>query len=213
MDYDEFLSTLAYDKFLDMSASSIALCLSALTLISRRSDWSRNNEELSGTEWDEIAGYLALATGELMSSLVGVILPHAMATTSAFKMLPCDGGIYNRDDYPQLYDALDPVYILSGTQFRVPDMRDRVPVGTDNNYTLDDSGGVDSVVLTEAQLPAHSHSYNQYTFGIDIESVGVPDPTGVGQPTIPQNTSAAGSNEAHENRMPYRAVKFAIIAG
>lgn len=213
MDYDEFLTTLAYDRFVDMSATSIALCLSALTLINQRSDWSRSGDELSSSEWNEIESYLALATGELMSSLVGVILPHAMSTISAFKMLPCDGGVYDKADYPLLYDALDPVYIVSGTQFRTPDMRDRVPVGTNNNYALDDSGGVDTVILTESQLPAHSHSYNQFTFGIDIESVGVPDPTGVGQPSIPQNTSVVGGNEAHENRQPYRAVNFAIIAG
>lgn len=213
IDYDEFVATFAYDKIVDLSASSVALILSAVTEVHRRYRWSRNGADLNDTDWNFIDNVIGTAQGEIMSSMVGWIMPHAMATVSVFKAIPCDGGVYNRTDYPLLYDALDPAYIVSGAQFRVPDMRDRVPVGTGNNYALDDSGGVDSVVLTEAQLPAHQHSYNQYTFGIDIESVGVPDPTGVGQPTVPQNTSSVGSDEAHENRMPYRALNWVIIAG
>lgn len=213
MDYDEFLETVTYDQFVDMSATTVALCLSALTYIMRQSDWQRNGNPLTSSEWDEIDEYLAIANEEIMSSLVGVILPHIMASVSAFKMLPCDGSVYNKSDYPQLYDALDSVYIISGTQFRVPDMRDRAMVGTGANYTVDDSGGVDSVSLTIPQIPSHTHGYTQPTFGIDIESVGVPDPTGVGNPPIALQTTPTGGGQSHENRMPYRAVKFAIIAG
>lgn len=212
IDYDEFMKTLVTDKIVDMSATSVALCLSALTSLQKRWNWEQSSQPVSDVLWDDIDAMVSLANEELMASLVGMILPHAMATISAFKMLPCDGGVYNKSDYPKLYDVLDAVYIVSGTQFRVPDMRDRVPVGSGNNYSLDDSGGVDSVVLTTAQMPAHDHSYQQYTFGVDIESVGVPDPTGVGQPTLPQTTGSAGGSEAHENRMPYRAVKWAIVA-
>lgn len=213
IDYDEFLATIAYAKVVDLSATSVALCLSAIGLLRYRHLWLDNFEPISDSQWDEILDIIDLANGEIMSSLVGLILPHIMSTASVFKFIPCDGGTYLRDDYPLLYEAIDPVYIVSGTEFRVPDMRDRVPVGTGNAYALDDSGGADSVALTVDQIPAHIHTYQQYTFGVDIESVGVPDPTGVGQPTFAQNTSSAGGGEAHENRMPFRAVNWVILAG
>ena len=212
-DIDSILATTQYDKILDISATSVALLLSAITDMQYRNRWLVSGVEPNDVEWDSINAMVSLASYELMSSLVGSIWLSAVATYSAFKFLPCDGQVYNKDDYPLLYDALDNAYIVSGTQFRTPDLRDRVPVGTGNNYSLDDSGGVDSVALSVAELPAHTHSYNQYTFGIDIESVGVPDPTGVGQPALPQNTSSVGSNQAHENRQPYLALDFVIVAG
>jgi microcystin-dependent protein len=213
MDYSKFLDTLAYDKYVDMSATSVALCLSALTLISARYNWQNNGDDLNDTEWDFIDESIALANGELMSFLVGMIMPNVMATTSVFKMLLCDGSVHNKTDYPLLYDAIDPTYIISGTQFRTPDLRNRVIVGAGDQYALDASGGVDSVVLGVDEMPNHTHGFTQYTFGIDIESVGVPDPTGVGNPRLPENTQPTGGGEAHENRQPYRAINWHIVAG
>lgn len=240
LDYDEFLTTLVVDKIVDLSATTVALCLSVLTHSQKRYYWSRNELPVSDADWDEIEAMVALANGEIMASMVGMIVPHAMGTISAFKMLPCDGGVYLKDDYPLLYDVLDSVYIISGTQFSVPDMRDRVAVGTGNNYILDDSGGVDSVVLTEGEIPSHSHTTNPHTHtsiphthlagyptpGINTIGPGVPDPLTVGNPPVPTTTSPAsstintatvtvnstGNDEAHENRQPYRALNWAIIA-
>ena len=213
MDYDDFIASFAYDKIADLSATTVALCLSAITQLQTRDDWTRDGNELTETEWDYIESIIGLGNAELMSSLVGVIFPHAMATASAFKFLPCDGGIYNKSDYPLLYDAIDPVYIISGTQFRTPNLNDRVVVGAGNQYSVDDSGGANDVTLTIDEIPSHAHSYNLPTFNVDVESVGVPDPTGVGQPAIPTNTSAVGGGNAHENRMPYLALNYVIVAG
>lgn len=241
IDYDEFVGTFAYDKIVDLSATSVALILSATTFVSSRYNWQRNGQNLNDTDWNEIDNIIALAEAEIMSSLVGMIFPHVMSTVSIFKMLPCDGATHLRADYPLLYDAIDPVYIVSGTQFRVPDMRDRTPVATGNNYNVDDSGGADTVALSVAQMPAHTHSSIPHTHssiphthlagyptpGINTIGPGVPDPLTVGNPPIPTSTSPAastinnadvtinstGDNEAHENRMPYRAVNFAIVAG
>lgn len=212
-DYTEFKSTYAYGTITDLSATSVALLLSAISMINHYSIWKDEQNDLSSEQWDEIQQVIDTAIGEVMSSLVGLIMPHAMATASIFKFLPCDGGVYNKDDYPLLYDALDSAFIISGTQFTVPDMRDKFLVGSGASYDIDDSGGSDSVALSLSEIPAHTHTYQQYTFGIDIESVGVPDPTGVGQPSIPQSTSSVGSGNAHENRPQYRSLPFVIVAG
>ena len=213
MEYDLFVSTFAYDKILDLSATSVALCISAIDGLSNRSQWQRGYNQLTDTEWDYIDSIVGLALGELMSSLVGVIFPSVMATASAFKFLPCDGSIYNKSDYPLLYDAIDPVYIISGSQFATPDLTDRVPVGAGNQYAVNDSGGVDSVVLTVPELPSHNHVYDKPVSGLDIEGVGVPDPLAISNPMFPTQTTNTGSNQAHENRQPYIALPFIIVAG
>lgn len=213
MDYDKFLATVAYSKIADLSATTVALCLSGLTVFQFRENWQRNNVAVTDTDWNEIDLMIAIANEELMASLVGMIVPHVMATVSAFKFLDCDGGTYLRADYPLLYDAIDSGFIVSGEEFRVPDLRDRVPIGTGNQYNVDDSGGVDSVILTVAQMPPHVHNYNYPSVGVDVEGAGVPDATAVANPPVSLSTSSAGNGEAHENRMPYRAVKFAIVAG
>lgn len=213
MDYDEFLSSLAYNKIVDLSATSVALLLSSITLISNRYNWERNGNALNDTEWDYIDSVISLANGELMSALVGLVVPAVFATASAFKFIPCDGGVYNKDDYPLLYDAIDSQFIISGTQFTVPDLRNRSVVGAGDQYNVGDSGGSDSVQLSVSEIPSHSHGFTQYTFGVDIESVGVPDPTGVGQPRIPEQTDMTGGGDAHENRSPYYAMNWYIVAG
>ena len=213
MDYDEFLQSVAYDKIADLSATTVALSLSAITLISLRGNWTQDGNPLTDAQWETISNIIYLANGELMSALVGMIFPNIWATYSAFKFLPCDGGIYNESDYPLLYGAIDPVYIISGTQFRVPDLRDRVMLGTGASYAIDDSGGVDNVILTTQQIPPHNHTYDRASPGIDVEGAGVPDPFATGLPFIPTPTSSAGGGEAHENRQPYRAVNFVIVAG
>ena len=44
-----------------------------------------------------------------------------------------------------------------------PNLQDRFVVGAGDNYAVGDTGGADDVTLTEAQMPAHSHFFNQNT--------------------------------------------------
>lgn len=205
-------ATVSLGGIKDLSPDSVNISVMAVSILHNRNLWHNQGTSLSDLEWDVLDSQISLCLDELMSGLVGLIVPAIFATASAFKFLPCDGGTYQRDDYPLLYDALDSQYILSGTQFTLPDLRDRFIAGAGGSYAHGDTGGTNEHTLTLAEIPAHSHSYNQYTFGVDIESVGVPDPTGVGQPTIPQNTSNAGSGNAHENRPPFFAIPFYVIA-
>jgi microcystin-dependent protein len=41
-----------------------------------------------------------------------------------------------------------------------PDLRDRFPVGAGGNYNVGDTGGTDTVALTVAEMPQHSHVVN-----------------------------------------------------
>lgn len=99
-----------------------------------------------------------------------------------------------------------------------PDMRGLVPVGAGGDYALGDTGGADSVTLTTAQLPAHSHgvAIQNSTAAAGVSAPALSKPAsdtwgGGGVNDEADNTaiiSNAGSGEAHENRMPYRALYF-----
>ena len=83
--------------------------------------------------------------------------------------VPCDGRSLSRSAYTGLFFFLGGTYGLpDANTFRVPDLRGRAPFGTDggaNRLTgagglggaLGNSGGTETVVLTEAQLASHSH--------------------------------------------------------
>lgn len=68
------------------------------------------------------------------------------------------------------------LYALLGTQwggdgissFGLPDLRDRVPIGSGQgpgltNRPFGSTGGQETVTLTSAQLPAHTHAFNVST--------------------------------------------------
>jgi microcystin-dependent protein len=44
-----------------------------------------------------------------------------------------------------------------------PDLRDRFVVGAGSTYAVNATGGVNTVTLAEAQLPAHTHSFSATT--------------------------------------------------
>lgn len=58
----------------------------------------------------------------------------------------CDGQTYTRTD--------------GGGTITTPDLRNRFIVGAGSTYSIGDTGGADSVTLTAAQMPAHTHSLN-----------------------------------------------------
>lgn len=200
-------------RILALTDVGALIILACADFYNERWRWEYGQDEVSDSQWDEIDSAIGRMENEIMSGLVGSILPHVLASLSGLEMLPCDGSVYLREDYPLLYEAIDPVYIIDLESFRVPDLRERFPIGEGGDLALDDDGGEAEHVLTVEEMPAHAHGFTQYTFGLDIESVGVPDPSGVGNPRLPESTDDTGGNEAHNNMPPYRVVRWAIVAG
>lgn len=108
-----------------------------------------------------------------------------------------------------------------------PDLRDRFVVGAGATYSVDDTGGSASVTLTEAQLPAHSHTGTTNTTGSHEHGAGnalvvqsgagawarapnglTPNTDSAGQHSHTLNINNTGGGEAHENRPPYFALAF-----
>lgn len=172
--------------------------------------WFVGDEPVNDAEWDDISKTIGLMEHQLMSGLVGVILPHVLGSLSGFSMLPCDGSSYARADWPLLYDAIDPIYRIDSDNFRVPDMRERFPYGQGGGLDLDDSGGETEHLLLYAEMPVHEHSE---TIAVPaIINGGLEAPASAAVPSAGV-TGSAGGSEPHNNMPPFRVVRFAIVAG
>lgn len=77
----------------------------------------------------------------------------------------CDGTILPISANQVLYTLIGNIYGGDGrTTFALPDLRGRLPVGQGQGLGMDDvelgdAFGVESITLTEAKLPAHSHPF------------------------------------------------------
>ena len=113
-----------------------------------------------------------------------------------------------------------------------PDLRNRFIVSTGSSYSINATGGANSVTLTEAQMPSHDHDADasvsdpghkhQLKGGVDDADSGsyisAGDQTGnLNVGAMNDNTTGIsvsvdvdneGSGNSHENRPPYFALTF-----
>jgi microcystin-dependent protein len=143
-------------------------------------------------------------------SMLGTVQAVIRETLDS-SMLICDGSVYNKSDYPQLWDVW-PSAMKDVSTLTLPDLRNLFLVGATLDYSLGDTGGEAEHTLSESEMPSHVHSYDTPITNVDVESVGIPDPSGVGFPYIPAFTDSAGGDEPHNNLPPYYAVVYAVIA-
>lgn len=207
-----------------LSPFSVALLNSTLEeyLLHRR-NWETDTEKLPDADWDELDALLAQTFLEInMSANIGSILPF-VTTDLPNNILLCDGTQYAREDYPELYAVLDSQYIDDADNFTLPDLRDLVLVGSEDLYSLGQTGGEDAHTLIESEMPAHTHTDAGHIHTTETSTptliaigAGVPAPSaipGVGSTAAGFASLAnTGGDTAHENRMPFYGVKFGIVA-
>ena len=141
----------------------------------------------------------------------------------------CDGTILAISNFETLFNLIGTTYGGDGqTTFALPDLRGRTPVhiGGILNYVQGQSGGVENVTLTVAQMPAHTH-VPQAAAGAGGNQVNSPannvwSSSTDGQfsaqaPTVNLNATAigaAGGNSGftlpHNNLAPYLTINFVI---
>jgi len=140
----------------------------------------------------------------------------------------CDGSLLQISQYTALFNLLGTYYGGDGTQtFALPDLRSRIPIHMGQgagltNYPLAASGGVETVVVSVAQLPAHTHSLTvSGTAGTASSPIGnFPGATSsvslyrTGTATVALAAgalpTAAGSNLPHNNIQPIQGLSFII---
>jgi len=107
---------------------------------------------------EECAEYMGAMWESIRTcGMVGEVRVFATATLPA-DFLPCDGGTYNKVDYPLLYAAVSPVFIIDADTFHTPDCRDRVIAGTGASLSIGDMVGNADHTLTVDEIPPHAHT-------------------------------------------------------
>lgn len=139
----------------------------------------------------------------------------------------CDGQLLGIAQQQALYSLLGTRYGGNGvSSFGLPDMRGRLPLhyGTGPGLTPRQLGsrfGVESVALTEAQIPSHQHVMQATT-----NTGNTPDPAGAVLASSPDafyttetspiedfdaaEVTSTGLGEPHSNMMPTLCLNFII---
>lgn len=105
--------------------------------------------------------------------------------------------------------------------FALPDLRGRVPLHEGLGYNLAETGGTESVTLTTAQVPTHSHALRASSAAGTssgpgnalLAATGSVNSYGSGnadQPMTAGALSSSGSSQPHSNMAPYLAVNYII---
>lgn len=142
----------------------------------------------------------------------------------------CDGTVLKIVDHTMLYAVIGHRYGGDGRRtFALPDLRDRVPVGSGPSsssgriYRVSDKGGEAGVKLTTMELPPHGHGllgrdstgnnkspagrmFAEERFGKAIYRV----PADTLAPMALQSVTIAGGTLAHPNVMPTLPLHYCI---
>ena len=169
----------------------------------------------------------------------GSIMMYA-GTLAPLGWFMCDGGSYSQTTYARLFSVIGTVYGGSLTEFMVPDVRSRVPIGAGYGtgltpYDLAQQGGVETVTLDTNQIPAHSHTatstatvtdpghahgYDKPAGGTNSSVLGTQTIGSAASTTdiattditvaVATTTDDTGSGQSHTNIQPYLALNYII---
>jgi microcystin-dependent protein len=145
--------------------------------------------------------------------------------------MDCGGQLLSIAEYEVLYVLLGTTYGGDGVQtFALPDLRGRAPIHQGQgpgltNRVLGERAGTETVTLTNAQVPAHTHAIYATTAAATSTTPG-PGllPAAVSGDTFYVNTIAgnnaaamsaqatttAGGSQPHENTMPTLTARWCI---
>ena len=133
----------------------------------------------------------------------------------------CDGSLLAIAQYPALFQLIGTTYGGDGqVSFALPDLRSRVPVHAGPGFVLGQASGSETVTLTVAELPVHSHT------PAANNSLGtLPGPAGNVWAASPldqyssftADTSMSGSaigiaggSLPHDNMLPFGVINFIV---
>ena len=171
------------------------------------------------------------ATGERGPAGVDAKLPAGTITMFAGSTAPagwliCDGRSVSSTDFPELYAVIGTTYGGYGTNFQLPDLRGRFPVGKDVGTfsTLGGKGGEEKHTLTIAEMPAHQHSGNdrawhdkqkrnggQWFAGLNHDGGSwMSNAANDGLTNQDTETGTTGSGQPHNNLPPYVIINYII---
>lgn len=123
-------------------------------------------------------GNLMLVIGRLSGQgadvPIGGMIPYSGATVPNSNWVFANGQALSRTTYALLFAACGTTYGVGdgSTTFNVPNMTDRVPVGSGGTYSRGQQFGAATVTLTTSQIPGHNHSFSGSLSGGSAASAG-----------------------------------------
>jgi len=137
-------------------------------------------------------------------------------------VLLCDGTHVSSADYPDLWDIIGLTYGGTGsTDFALPDLVGRVPMGASVVHPLSESGGEDSHTLTVSEMPSHDHTTQPHnhteitavdanaTVLLNLSPRAVPGSGNTGNATV--DVDVTGGGDGHNNMQPYLSLNYYIV--
>jgi microcystin-dependent protein len=139
----------------------------------------------------------------------------------------CQGQLLPIASNTALFSLIGTFYGGNGVStFALPDLRGRVPLQPGqgpglSSYSLGEMGGVESVTLSLAQLPSHTHAARGSTgYGatddpangvVAREQAAIPEYAASADVDMaPAAITSAGSGQPHPNMQPYLAINYII---
>lgn len=194
----------------------------------------------NGSTWVAESGNTVLqsigvtATATELNVLDGITATTSALNTASTHYVPSGGIIMWSGSIASIPSG----WFLCNGSNGTPDLRNRFIVGAGDAYAVAATGGADSVTLTEAQMPAHTHTGSTNSAGDHNHTAAIRDAwqgntvdnNGGGFMYVGQNntntytTSTAGAHThtvtvgstgggtSHENRPPYYALAYIMKA-
>jgi len=136
----------------------------------------------------------------------------------------CNGQLLAISENDALFSLIGTTYGGDGQNtFAVPNLACRIPVGYGSlarTWNLGEQGGEETVTLTAAQLPAHTHAVRasdaaatSTTPAGNVWATWGDAPYATGSPNVtmsPGTVSATGSGQPHLNSVPSLGLSFII---
>ena len=151
---------------------------------------------------------------------IGAIAPFAGVTTPQNWLL-CDGREVSREVYSELFAVIGTTWGAGdgSTSFNLPDLRNRMPVGAGDDYTLASKGGEKEVTLTTDEIPyLEAEIYDTLDNKLNTGYSGGATNTNIISTTASENMGRTlkakfnGGGQAHNNMPPYVGSYYIIKA-
>ncbi|HEX2904671.1 MAG TPA: tail fiber protein [Jatrophihabitans sp.] len=135
--------------------------------------------------------------------------------------LLCQGQSLAISDYDTLFNLIGTTYGGDGVNtFNLPNLQSRIPVHQGSGYPLAMTGGAEQVVLSQQNLPTHTHPVlassqvadqtspaNNFWGTSTMSSYSDATPTAT---MSPNSLALSGGNQPHDNMPPFLVVNFII---
>ena len=136
----------------------------------------------------------------------------------------CSGQLLPIAEYDALFNLIGTTYGGDGqSTFALPDLQGRLPIHSGSNsqssYVIGQKAGVETVMVTAAQMPAHTHVRYGSSSTADSRSPSGELPavsthaaygTTTAAPMASTALSSTGGNVPHDNLQPFACVSFII---